>query len=76
MKYTVENSKELIEKLFEVLNEVKGFEVGYADFIENKLIIEYKGQTYFVKLEKRPENESMFQVNAEHRIFDKLKEWE
>jgi len=72
----VENSKELIEKLFEVLNEVKGFEVGYAEFAPNKCVIEYYGKTYFVKVEKRPEGETMFIPNKERKIFDKLKDWE
>ena len=45
---------ELIHKMHEVLNLVKGFEVGYDSKTakEGKYLIEYCGERYFAKMEK------------------------
>ena len=44
----------LIRKIHEVLNLVKGFEVGYDSKTakEGKCLFEYCGERYFVKMEK------------------------
>ena len=44
----------LIHKIHEVLNLVKGFEVGYDSKTtkDGKFIIEYCGERYFVRMEK------------------------
>ena len=49
----------LIHKIHEVLNLVKGFEVGYDSKTakEGKYLVEYCGERYFVKMEK-VENQS------------------
>ena len=44
----------IIHKTHEVLNLVKGFEVGYDSKTakEGKYLVEYCGERYFVKMEK------------------------
>lgn len=44
----------LIYKIHEVLNLVKGFEVGYSNKTakDGKYLVEYCGERYFVKMEK------------------------
>lgn len=44
-------------KLYEVLNMIKGFEVGHTSRVANKLIIDYKDKRYVVVL-KEIENPS------------------
>ena len=44
----------LIHKIHEVLNLIKGFEVGYDSKTakDGKFLVEYCGERYFVKMEK------------------------
>ncbi len=44
----------LIHKIHEILNLVKGFEVGYDSKTakDGKYLVEYCGERYFVKMEK------------------------
>ena len=46
--------REFIHKMHEVLNLIKGFEVGYSgkDIKDGKLLIDYCGERFFVKVEK------------------------
>ncbi len=66
--------KDLICKMFDALNMIKGFSVGYGSSIPNKCIIDYYGDTFFVKIEKRPGESMMHKDGA--KIFDNLKYWE
>ena len=45
---------ELIQKLHTILNFIKGFEVGYSSKTakDGKVLIEYCGSRYFVKIEQ------------------------
>ena len=62
--------RELIHKVHEVLNLVKGFEVGYSSktIKSGKFLIEYCGERYFVKMEKVE--------NPSANIFDDIEKLE
>ena len=40
----------LIQKLHQILNLCKGFEVGYSSGDKNHMIIDYEGKRYAVKI--------------------------
>ena len=62
--------RELIHKMHEVLNLVKGFEVGYSSktIKGGKFLIEYCGERFFVKIEKVE--------NPSANIFDDIEKLE
>lgn len=63
---------EIITKLHEVLNLLKGFRAGYSTetFRDGKMIIEHEGVRYFLRVEK-------VECPSEHitKDIDKLKYW-
>lgn len=56
--------KNLIDKIYRILNACKGFEVGYSSDTDAKgyFYVEYEGKAYAVKIAEMPmkENESSF----------------
>ena len=56
--------RNLIHKIYRILNDCKGFEVGYSSDTasDGYLYIEYEGKAYAVKIAEMPmnENESSF----------------
>ena len=59
---------ELIQKIYRVLTEIKGFNAGYSSETskDGKMIIEYKGERYAVLIEKMGKS-------VEEDAFDALK---
>lgn len=43
---------EMKHKIFDILNMIKGFEVGYTSNVKDKIIIDYEGERYVVHFEK------------------------
>ena len=42
----------IIHKLHQILNELKDFKAGYSSSKNNKMLIQYQGEFYAVRLEK------------------------
>ena len=62
---------ELIQKLFHIITEIKGFNAGYSSKTskDGKMIIEYKGIRYAVLIEKMGKS-------VEEDAFDAMKKLE
>ena len=63
--------RELIHKMHEVLNHIKGFEVGYSTKTvgDGYMLIEYKGKRYAVKAVEINPSEDIFKDIEKVKYF-------
>ena len=66
--------RELIYKMCNALNMIKGFTGGHSTGIGNKCIIEYGNEVFFIKVEKRPDE--TLEPTKIFETFDRLNNWE
>lgn len=56
--------KKLIIEIHTILNFIKDFEAGYSTFVDDQMMVDYKGKRYMVTLEELcdSDDEDMFKT--------------